>query len=1002
MRSKRLLLSIMILAGAGAGVADARPLERVPQDGTLEQAIRRVSDRGVIEIADGVYPAPAGGFEIDSPGKSFTVRAANRATVVLDGQGSGPILVYQGDGAGSGRRVSFERLVFRNGRSDSTIRGGAVTVADGDAVFVSSTFEDNANFDRQSRGGGAVQIRDGSFVRFTNCDFTGNTAELRGGAVYLSESTVGIVWSRFSNNRTNLPGHRPVSAGGALFALDAEPPADTVLTVTSSRFEGNEAGFAGGALNALGVWQDPLETPAVRIVLTNSTFIANRVDADSCCPPPTVAVGGAAHIEDHVTLEIESSRFEGNAATWGGALSSFRALLEVDDSVFRGNRAGVDPSVVAVGGTIALTSSDGATDMVNRRNAGLVMTHSLVEGPGAPVEVQQGGCLFANGDLNRMEGLNGVPQMGTVEDNRTRIELRDVVFDDCDVETSVNGRARGGAIFLLLADLVMEDSLITGSDALGDTGIGGGIAALDRTALHLTGTTFARNVAEERGGGLFAGGGEVEVDDCFFLENDVTPETAPGEPGEEIQQSTGAAINLSPDLGENRNITGVVQDSLFVGNIGIPIEDIDLVEAGRPFNLVRYDSNEFRSTAFGNKVFKNNLPGVALGGLTVAELNSLVIDRPGGEPPTDKSTRNNTFLASDPRTGRLVAAPSRVLRVGAAGDPATPSAFLGHAWSGGSATLAGENLAASSGVVEITAAGSYPLRVDGQVVTRATIEEGGCSAGRLLCLNRERFLIEVDWRDFVGNFGNAFVAPVGADDSGLYFFFDADNWEILVKVLNGCGLTDHFWLFSAATTNVEYTLRITDTVSGLTKSYFNALGAAAAAVTDTTALAACDAMGGGLAPEEDEPASLLAELRALVEDPVFGEAITGDPRTGSGKQGDCTPGPTDLCLVDSRFQVEVEWKDFVGNTGAGEVVPFGTDGSGLFFFFDPDNWEMLVKVLNGCGFNDRYWVFAAATTNVEYTLRVTDTEHGNFKEYFNPLGTAALAITDTDALDTCP
>ena len=63
---------------------------------------------------------------------------------------------------------------------------------------------------------------------------------------------------------------------------------------------------------------------------------------------------------------------------------------------------------------------------------------------------------------------------------------------------------------------------------------------------------------------------------------------------------------------------------------------------------------------------------------------------------------------------------------------------------------------------------------------------------------------------------------------------------------------------------------------------------------------------------------------------------------------------------------------------------------------------MLVKVLNGCALNNRYWVFAAATTDVGYTLRVTDTETGRIKTYTNQVGQAAPAITDTDAFATCP
>ncbi|MCP4658622.1 MAG: hypothetical protein GY856_24695 [bacterium] len=83
-------------------------------------------------------------------------------------------------------------------------------------------------------------------------------------------------------------------------------------------------------------------------------------------------------------------------------------------------------------------------------------------------------------------------------------------------------------------------------------------------------------------------------------------------------------------------------------------------------------------------------------------------------------------------------------------------------------------------------------------------------------------------------------------------------------------------------------------------------------------------------------------------------------------------------------------------------MAYGSDDSGLLWFFDPDNWELLVKVLDGCAVNQRYWVFAAATTNVETTLEVTDSLSGQMKTYHNPLGTSAAAVTDTFAFATCP
>jgi hypothetical protein len=116
----------------------------------------------------------------------------------------------------------------------------------------------------------------------------------------------------------------------------------------------------------------------------------------------------------------------------------------------------------------------------------------------------------------------------------------------------------------------------------------------------------------------------------------------------------------------------------------------------------------------------------------------------------------------------------------------------------------------------------------------------------------------------------------------------------------------------------------------------------------------------------------------------------------------CGADAETLCLQGDRFTVEVEWADLQGNTGPGKVVPTVSDQSGLFWFFSPDNWELMIKVLDGCGINEHYWVFSAATTNVEYTLTVTDTFSGEVRSYTNPLGVNAAAVTDTTAFATCP
>jgi hypothetical protein len=110
-----------------------------------------------------------------------------------------------------------------------------------------------------------------------------------------------------------------------------------------------------------------------------------------------------------------------------------------------------------------------------------------------------------------------------------------------------------------------------------------------------------------------------------------------------------------------------------------------------------------------------------------------------------------------------------------------------------------------------------------------------------------------------------------------------------------------------------------------------------------------------------------------------------------------------LCL-DGRFAVTAKYR--VGAPGTAEspatTAACSNPGSGLFWFFSPDNWEVMVKTINGCSLNNRYWVFTAATTNVFYRLEVFDVRAGVNKIYFNYPGDPAPAITDTNAFATCP
>ena len=116
---------------------------------------------------------------------------------------------------------------------------------------------------------------------------------------------------------------------------------------------------------------------------------------------------------------------------------------------------------------------------------------------------------------------------------------------------------------------------------------------------------------------------------------------------------------------------------------------------------------------------------------------------------------------------------------------------------------------------------------------------------------------------------------------------------------------------------------------------------------------------------------------------------------------DCLTGGPTLCLNKDRFRVTVQWRKKDGTSGSGQGVSL-TDDSGYFWFFDPSNVELTGKVLNGCGLNNKYWVFLSGLTNVEVTVTVTDTQRGVSKPYHSQQGAIFPTTLDTAAFATCP
>ena len=72
---------------------------------------------------------------------------------------------------------------------------------------------------------------------------------------------------------------------------------------------------------------------------------------------------------------------------------------------------------------------------------------------------------------------------------------------------------------------------------------------------------------------------------------------------------------------------------------------------------------------------------------------------------------------------------------------------------------------------------------------------------------------------------------------GTFWFFDPANVEVVAKVLDARALNGKWWFFFGALSNVEYTITVTDTATGATRTYRNPAGQFASA-GDTAAFPA--------------------------------------------------------------------------------------------------------------------------------------------------------------------
>jgi len=301
-----------------------------------------------------------------------------------------------------------------------------------------------------------------------------------------------------------------------------------------------------------------------------------------------------------------------------------------------------------------------------------------------------------------------------------------------------------------------------------------------------------------------------------------------------------------------------------------------------------------------------------------------------------------------------------------------------------------------------------------------------------LCLAGNRFKVQVDWKTPVPEAGQGMAEALTAD-TGFFWFFQRANIELVVKVLDARDINSHFWVFFGALSDVEYTITVTDTLTGRQRVYENPQGQLASvgdtmaftepppSLTTTTNAVSTSRLRKNVRSDQDlrgrsPNLSERASARASYEgSPAGGLAAQGffqqparsvSSSTVSGSEVEplapaaatiCVASSTIICLNEQRFAVQVKWTDPEGATGDG-IGSNITGDTGKFYYFSSANIELVLKVLDGRPINGKFWVFFGSLSDVQFEVEVTDTLTSKKKIYKNPPATFA-SVSDVVAFE---
>jgi len=452
--------------------------------------------------------------------------------------------------------------------------GGVYLTDDGtrlNMIYGGGWIEGNHAAGAVSGGGGGVYVTEAAAVYAEDSTFQGNTTDEYGGGIHVAQDAAVTPTNVILNGGNSVVGNQAVLGGGFYIQDDGSQ-----VVISGSQIEDNEASITGGGIRLFG--------DADLQLIGGSTLIRNTADSDG---------GGLAMYTGTVTMDDVTVHYNEALGGDGGGVMQTQGILTASDPDIRFNTAhGDGGGIYRVGGALVLAAATKQSYLaVNDATRG----GGLYDVSGETVEIR---ALAGSGfSLN----TNGASDDGGAVYLSGGTGLN--IYGDVTVSTN-EATSDGGAFYVDGGSLVLD-----GGAAIGEPDLGGANAAINGSGgvIHATGgativldnvslgTVGAANSAGMDGGGLYADGSTVLLEDVRVFGNaagddgggiaavngstlvmqtsyaDATPECDPNtlapnvycsEVSDNEAQGWGAGIYLDRS-------TALIEDTAFLDNVGL-------------------------------------------------------------------------------------------------------------------------------------------------------------------------------------------------------------------------------------------------------------------------------------------------------------------------------------------------------------------------------------------------------------------------------------------------